>query len=309
MKIKDLFELWIKYIKPNVKVRTFKMYEYIVNNYISQKIGDKNLSDINYNFLQNFVYELSNTKSTKTNRKLSSNTIAGIIQVLKSGFKFAVDMEFVLKNPSKKIKLPQQVEKEVKALNREEQKTLETYCINHSTKNYIGIIVSLYTGIRLGELLALRWDDIDFDKKIMKIQKTRYQIIIDGKYTNIIDNPKTKKSNRIIPLPCKLIKMLLKYKKISKSQFVISNKKGEMVDVRSYQRTFSSILAKCNLKHYGYHSLRHTYATRALELGVDIKTLSELLGHSSVTITLNRYTHSLMEHKTKIMNKICSLLK
>ena len=124
----------------------------------------------------------------------------------------------------------------------------------------------------------------------------------------VIDKPKTKKSNRIIPLPDKLINLLQLTKNKSTSDYILSTKTNNMVDIRSYQRTFESILNKCGIKHYNFHCLRHTFATRALELGMDIKTLSEILGHTNVAITLNRYAHSLLEYKIQEMNKISSLL-
>ena len=98
------------------------------------------------------------------------------------------------------------------------------------------------------------------------------------------------------------------HKNNSKSNYVISTRNNTIVEVRSYQRTFDSILSKCNIKHYNYHALRHTFATRALELGMDIKTLSEILGHTNVSITLNRYAHSLLDYKIQEMNKVSSLL-
>ena len=109
-------------------------------------------------------------------------------------------------------------------------------------------------------------------------------------------------------MPDKLINLLILHKNNSKSDYLISTRNNTIVEVRSYQRTFDSILFKCHIKHYNYHCLRHTFATRALELGMDIKTLSEILGHTNVSITLNRYAHSLLDYKIQEMNKVSSLL-
>lgn len=204
--------------------------------------------------------------------------------------------------------MPQVQEKEVQALSRDEQKTIEEYCLMNTKQNYLGIIICLYTGIRLGELLALSWNDIDFDNKLLHIKKTSYTSKVNGKNTIIIDTPKTKKSNRIIPIPDKLLVLLEIQKRASSSNYIITTKQNKMVETRSYQRTFQSILNKCGIKHYNFHCLRHTFATRALELGMDIKTLSEILGHTNVAITLNRYAHSLLEYKVQEMNKIGALL-
>ena len=309
MKVKKLFEMWLnKYVKPSVKIRTYNKYESVVNSYIIPVIGELELSECNCAFIQDYVCKLLNMNSFKSNKPLATNTVYGIVQVLKQGFKLALELEVIVKDPTLKIKLPQAIEKEIQALTREEQKIIENYCLSNPKSNYLGIIISLYTGIRLGELLALTWDDIDFDKKLMTIKKTSYSTKIEGKYVIVVDKPKTKKSNRIIPLPDKLINLLILHKNNSKSDYLISTRNNTIVEVRSYQRTFDSILFKCHIKHYNYHCLRHTFATRALELGMDIKTLSEILGHTNVSITLNRYAHSLLDYKIQEMNKVSSLL-
>lgn len=309
MKVKELFEIWlIKYVKPSVKVRTYNKYESIVNGYIIPFIGEEFLKDFNSVLIQDYVCELLNINSLKYNKPLATNTIYGIIQVLRQGFKLALELELIIKDPTLKIKLPQTTEKEIQALTRSEQKTIENHCLSNRKSNYIGIIICLYTGIRIGELLALTWDNIDFDKKILVIKKTSYSAKIEGKYVIVVDKPKTKNSNRIIPLSDKLINLLIVLKNNSKSEYVISTRNNTIVEIRSYQRTFASILLKCNIRQYNYHALRHTFATRALELGMDIKTLSEILGHANVSITLNRYAHSLTDYKIQEMNKLSDLL-
>ena len=309
MKVKELFELWLeKYIKPTVKIRTYNKYESVVKGYIIPLIGEVKLMECNCAVVQDYVCKLLGMNCIKSNTPLATNTIYGIVQVLKQGFKLALELELIIKDPTLKVKLPPATEKEVLALTREEQKSIENYCLSNPKSNYIGIIISLYTGIRLGELLALTWDNIDFDKKLMIIKKTSYSAKIEGKYVIVVDKPKTKKSNRIIPLPDKLINLLIAHKNNSKSDYLISTRNNTIVEVRSYQRTFDSILSKCHIKHYNYHCLRHTFATRALELGMDIKTLSEILGHTNVSITLNRYAHSLLDYKIQEMNKVGILL-
>ncbi|MDE7100543.1 MAG: site-specific integrase, partial [Anaeroplasmataceae bacterium] len=160
----------------------------------------------------------------------------------------------------------------------------------------------------LGELLALTWEDVDFTKKYLYVKKTSYTLSQNNKRIIVIDTPKTKKSIRVIPLPDKLLNLLSIYKNNSNCKYIIHTYKNKMVETRSYQRTFDSVLRKCKIKHYNFHCLRHTFVTRALELGIDIKTLSEILGHTNVSITLNRYAHSLLEYKIEQMNKIAQIL-
>ena len=309
MKVKELFELWLhKYVKPSVKIRTYIKYEMVVNSYIIPIIGELKITKCNCANMQDYVCKLLDMNSFKSNRPLATNTVCGIVQVLKQGFKLALELELISKDPTLKIKIPQTVEKEIQALTREEQKIIENYCLSNPKSNYIGVVITLYTGIRLGELLALTWDNIDFEKKLLIVKKTSYSAKIEGSYVIVIDKPKTKRANRIIPLSDKLINLLIIHKNNTKSDFIISTRNNTIVEVRSYQRTFDSILSKCGLKHYNYHALRHTFATRALELGMDIKTLSEILGHANASITLNRYVHSLLDYKIQAMNKVSSLL-
>ena len=309
MKVKELFDIWLnKYCKLSLKIRSFNKYDNFINLHINPILGEYEITEITSDILQDFISLKLKEGNLKTKGPLSSNTVFGIASVLKQGFKFALMQDLIIKDPTLSLKLPQATEKEVQALTRDEQKTIEEYCLKHNKSNYLGIIICLYTGIRLGELLALTWDDINFEDKLLYIKKTSYTSKVNGKNQIIIDKPKTKKSNRIILIPDKLLVLLQIQKRASLCDYIIATKQNKMVETRSYQRTFESILSKCGIKHYNFHCLRHTFATRALELGMDIKTLSEILGHTNVAITLNRYAHSLLDYKIQEMNKIGTLL-
>lgn len=234
----------------------------------------------------------------------STNTIKGIVSVLKQALKLAITLEFVDKEYCSNLKMPSSEEKEISVFNKKEQLVIESFCLNHKKRNYMGIVICLYTGIRLGELLALTWDDIDFNSNLLTINKTSYSSKVNGKTQIIVDKPKTKKSNRVIPLPNQLFKLLKIIKKESNSKYVITTRNLGMVGNRSYQRTFKFILKKVNVPYRNFHSLRHTFATNAIELGMDVKTLAEILGHTNAMITLNRYSHSLLNYKIEMMNKL-----
>ncbi len=308
MKLNEWLDSWLnKYQKTTIKLRTYLKYLDIIQKHINPILGEYELEGLTSNILQDFVLYKLNNGNLITKGKLSDNSVISIVSLLKLALRQAVFLGVSSVEYTAHIKMPTIKEKEVTAFNRQEQQKLENYCLN-SKRNYIGIIICLYTGIRLGELLALTWNDIDFDKRLLKINKTVYTITKDGKNEAYIDKPKTKQSNRIIPLPKQLIDVLRKNKKISTSNYIISTKNGGVVQNRSYQKTFKSILRKCNIPYKNFHSLRHTFATRALELGMDVKTLSEILGHKNSIITLNRYSHSLLEHKFEFMNKVGKLL-
>ena len=172
-----------------------------------------------------------------------------------------------------------------------------------------GVVLCLYTGLRIGELLALEWSDIDFQKGIISVSKSCHDGKDEnGKFARITDTPKTETSEREIPFPKQLIPYLRNLKKDSKSVYVVASDSDKLISVRAYQRSFELFLKRIHIPHKGFHSLRHTFATRALECGMDVKTLSEILGHKNANVTLNRYVHSLMEHKREMMNRLGKLL-
>lgn len=298
MKLKELLELWLeRYIKHTIKIRTYNRYKSICELHLIKDLGGYELDELKPNVLQDFLLK-------KIDNKYSTNTIKGIVSVLKQALRLAITLEFVDKEYCSNLKMPSSEEKEISVFTKKEQLVIESFCLNHKKRNYIGIVICLYTGIRLGELLALTWDDIDFNSNLLTINKTSYSAKVDGKTQIIVDKPKTKKSNRVIPIPNQLVKLLKIIKKESNSKYVITTRNSGMVGNRSYQRTFKFILKKVNVPYRNFHSLRHTFATNAIELGMDVKTLAEILGHTNAMITLNRYSHSLLNYKIEMMNKL-----
>ena len=298
MKLKELLELWLeRYMKHTIKIRTYNRYKSICELHLIKDLGEYELDELKPNVLQDFLLK-------KIDNKYSTNTIKGIVSVLKQALRLAITLEFVDKEYCSNLKMPSSEEKEISVFTKKEQQVIESFCLNHKKRNYIGIVICLYTGIRLGELLALTWDDIDFNSNLLTINKTSYSAKVDGKTQIIVDKPKTKKSNRVIPLPNQLVKLLKIIKKESNSKYVITTINLGMVGNRSYQRTFKYILKKVNVPYRNFHSLRHTFATNAIELGMDVKTLAEILGHTNAMITLNRYSHSLLNYKIEMMNKL-----
>lgn len=309
MKLEELLDLWLnRYEKVSLKTRSYNKYTYFIKLHINPKLGNYELSKLSSPMLQEFMIQKLNHGNLRNQQSLSVNTVLSMLSILKQALKLAFLLHLIPTNPAASIKLPIGREKEILALTREEQKNIEQYCLKSKKKNYLGILICLYTGIRLGELLALTWKDVDLEKKLLFIKKTTYTAKVNGKNKIVIDQPKTKKSIRIIPISDSLLQLLKAYKDKNKSIYIIHTYQNKIVETRAYQRTFQSILRKCHIKHYNFHCLRHTFVTRALELGVDVKTLSEILGHTNVTITLNRYAHSMMDYKMEQMNKIGMLL-
>lgn len=304
MKYIDWLIQWLEnYIRPSVKVRTYERYKLIIEQHIKDKIGGMELDALSPLVLQSFITELLQNGNRKTGKGLSANSVNAVISVIQSSLKTAHLLGLTTEYTADKLKRPKLKEKPVECFTLAEQKQIEQAILNGKKDKLYGILLCLYSGLRIGELIALQWSDIDFAKGILTVSKSCH----DGKDSLVSDEPKTTTSRRVIPLPKQLLPILKGIKKKSHSPFVVSAN-GKPVSVRSYQRSFELLLKKLKISHKGFHSLRHTFATRALECGMDVKTLSEILGHKNPTVTLNRYAHSLMEYKADMMNKLGKLL-
>lgn len=299
---------WLNnYVRPSVKIRTYERYSKICALHIIPTLGNIPLDKITAIDLQSLVTALLTSGNNKNGKSLSANSVNTVISVIKNSLKTARLLGLTSQYVADKIRRPKTMEKQVDCFTLCEQKKIEKYVLNHKKDKLFGIILSLYTGLRIGELLALTWNDIDFQKSMLSVTKTCYDGTQNGTHARIIDTPKTPHSRRIIPIPKQLLPLLKSLKKRSKCNYVIADG-TKPVFVRSYQRTFELLLKKLGIAHKGFHSLRHTFATRALECGMDVRTLSELLGHKNPTITLTRYAHSLLDHKTDMMNRLGKLL-
>lgn len=309
MKTKNWLETWLnKYVKHTVKLRTFERYNYNIEKHINPILGELELCELSASVLQDFILHKLEKGNLKTGGPLANNSVIGIVNIIKGALSTAVSLEIIDKESTNKIKLPTPTEKPIDAFEKQDQQKIEQYCLNSKKFNHFGIVLCLYTGLRIGELLAPTWDDIDFTNGLMKVDKEAYRYKQNGVWHTIIDKPKTKSSIRIIPLSKTLLFKLKEIKKKSGYEHIISTNKNTIVDTRSYQKTYERILRKLNIPYKNFHSLRHTFATRAVELGIDVKSLSEIMGHKNPTVTLQRYTHSLLSYKSEMMNKMGKML-
>ena len=304
MLYKEWLSEWLEnYVKTSVKARTYEKYADIVRVRLLHALGDYELNDLPPFIVQRYITELLHHGNLKNDEGLSANTVNLIIAVIQSSMETAYSIGLTDEYKMDKIKRPRAQEKQVTCFSSSEQKKIEQAVLTDKRSKMIGILICLYTGLRVGELLALEWTDIDFSKNELKVCKTCY----DKGRSRITTVPKTTSSVRVIPIPKQLVPILKQLKKQGESQYVISEN-GAYLSIRSYQRSFELLLKRLGISHQGFHSLRHTFATRALECGMDVKTLSEILGHKNATVTLNRYAHSLMDHKREMMNRLGKFL-
>ena len=305
MTLNKLCYEWLEtYQKDHIKVQTYVRYRCIINNYIKDFIGNKEIKRFDRRSVQEYMTWLKNYQSPRTGKKLSSSTVNMCLTVLKMVFGYAVDVEILKSDPTLKVRgATNNKTSKVKCFTVEEQAKIEEYIEGLEGDEQKGIILDLYTGLRIGELMALTWNDIDFDSGILNINKTVYTSLDEnGNWRTITDSPKTRTSNREIPLSDDMLLMLMEMKERSNSEFILSHEDGEPISQRLYRWRFNKMLDDLGIRHLNFHALRHTFATRAIESGMDVKTLSEILGHSNAAVTLNVYTHSMTAHKRQMMN-------
>lgn len=294
IKISDLTTIWLRHIKQRVKPATYQKYESICRNHINNDLGNALLTNITRASIDTFA-----ENKLLSNEKLSVKTVNDILIVLGLIFKFAEE-EYKTQMP--RISFIREEKKEARVLSNEEQNQLIEYLIKDIDIYKFGALFTLFTGIRIGELCALKWEDIT--ENSVTINKTMQRLKDEKGGTQIvIGSPKSESSKRVIPLPTPILPYIKQFRK--PSGYVLSTNKHIHSEPRIMQQKFEKITNKCNLQNVTFHTLRHTFATRCIEAGFDVKTLSEILGHTDIKTTLNRYVHSSFELKQLNMEKLC----
>lgn len=313
IKFRDVLFLWLNNNRIKLKDQTYAKYLYLIENHIIPKLGSTSIKRIDCVTINTFLCDKSRSGRLDGKGGLSSSYLQTIYFIVKSTLEFAVREGYrtpVLGEIIKPSKKGRKTELEVLTL--QEQCDLEKCLLTTTLDRAIGIFLSLYMGLRIGEVCGLKWEDIDFEAHTIHIRHTVERISnIEGHHNEkktilALCDVKSITSNRIIPIPTNIFPLLIQCRK--DNGFVIKGKTYEYTDPRTYQNSFHKCLVSCNIRSINYHALRHTFATRCIEAGVDIKTLSEMLGHASVNITLNTYVHSSLEHKRKqieLLNSIC----
>lgn len=306
--IKEVITQWLNSSKSIHKGATEVKYEYLIEKHIIPELGDVPLSSVTSSLLTNFMNRKLEHGSLNSKGTLSPSYVRSIMSVVVSVLQYAVN-EGMCQPLNINLQKPCIDKRDLEVLSAFDQNRLESALIHNIDETKLGILISLNTGLRIGEVCALSWDDIDFERQIFHIRSTvaRVKSMDSGVNSKlIIDKPKTKSSLRDIPIPSKLLTILVSMKKQSKGKYVVSAE-NSFVSPRTYEYRYHKILDEYNIPSVNYHTLRHTFATRCIEVGVDVKTLSEILGHANVSITLNTYVHSSMELKRQQLEKLSIL--
>lgn len=292
--LNDGIDEWLVQKKLIVKESTYARYYSIVNVHIRPVLGNIKLSYLTYDKIVRFI---NIQTESRENKILTNRTIRDIVVVLKQILNYlGIYYKIISPKPEKK---------EISILMKEEQRKLEEYLMAHIKPNYLGILLSLYAGLRIGEVCALRWKDIDLEERKIHINHTIMRIqdsTTIHKTKIIMGEPKTVQSKRTIPIPSCLLSILKKLKSLDED-YVLTNTE-HFIEPRTYYNHYLKVLRSLKIENHKYHTLRHTFATRCIELGFDPKTLCEILGHADIKITLSLYVHPSDDMKIKSMEKL-----
>lgn len=294
----DWFSEWMHVLRSSVKPSTYAVYERYFNNHIKPFMGELYMTALSTDIIQRFI---------DSREGLSPTSVKGIFLFLKSGLSAAEEKQLI-KDIWSGVRLPKRSEKGlIRVFSKSEQRDLENAVASSGNPNDIGILICLYTGLRIGELCGLMWEDINFKASVLSVRRTVQRISInqgEKKTSVVIMPPKSISSLRDIPIPRMLMGILSEHKRLYGGSKYVINNEGRMIEPRYYQYRFAKILKNANIKPAKFHTTRHTFATRALESGMDIKTLSEILGHADAVITMKRYAHSSDEQKRCCIEKL-----
>ena len=301
--IREIAEAWKEYKRPYVKQSTTAAYVLILENHVLPEFGDND--SLHEHDVQAFVLK-------KIERGLSVKSVKDILIVLKMVMKFGVKNEWMT-HYEWDIKYPANNQpKELEVLSVANHKKILDYVQHNFTFMSLGIYISLSTGLRIGEICALKWSDINVADGTITVQRTIERIyVVEGgkKHTQLVINtPKTVNSCREIPMSKELLAMVKPMKKVVNGDFYVLTNEDKPTEPRTYRNYYNRLMEKLDIPKLKYHGLRHSFATRCTEAGCDYKTVSVLLGHSNISTTLNLYVHPNMEQKKRCINKMLKSL-
>lgn len=303
----DVLDAWMQSTRINVKESTYARYTFIVNNHIRPLLGSYHISMISTQLIESIIDQKLKSGNLKNGKPLSPKTVTDILTIIKSTMGYARYNDIRVICNLSKITIKKK-DKEMRVLSKVEQDALVRNLLEEIDLYKFGVLLSLYTGIRIGELCALQWEDIDLHTYTLSIRKTMQRIPesnvgATAKTKVIITEPKSACSIRDIPLPTFIVNIAKPFSSHPKA-YILSGDRNHYIEPRTMQNHFKQYIKESNIGKANFHSLRHTFATRCVEVGFEIKSLSEVLGHSNVNITLNKYVHSSFDLKYDNINRL-----
>lgn len=302
--ISQIADLWKEEKRQFVKKSTFAAYSLIVETHLQPAFG--NLTAVTEKDVQDFVLQ-------KLNGGLSQKTIKDMLIVLRMILKFGAKKNYCVYAPIDVIFPTDRERQELEVLSITNQKKIMRFVEDNFTFRNLGIFICLSTGIRIGEICALTWDDIDTENGVIHIRKTIQRIYIREKGIKktelLIDTPKTATSMRDIPMIKDLYEILKPLKKVVNNDYFVLTNEATPTEPRTYRNYYKKLLDKLGIPPIKFHGLRHSFATRCIESKCDYKTVSVILGHSNISTTLNLYVHPNYEQKKKCIDKMFRKIK
>ena len=295
---------WLQLNRNKVKESSYVKYCTNIEKHIKPAIGEYSVQAVNSIVIENFSNRLLTEKS------LAPKTVRDILSQLKSILQYAhksiPGIELV------EIVYPKLQKQKMRVLSREEQRFFVQYLIVDLDPCKFGVLFSLLTGLRIGEICALKWKDISIPDRYVSISSTMQRLRNTdsdqtAKTSIRVSSPKSDSSVRVIPLSDYLVDLCSQWPEMDPEAYVLTGEPDKFIEPRMLQYRLAKYTKDCNLEGVHYHVLRHTFATRCVEVGFEIKSLSEVLGHSSPRITLERYVHSSMELKRDNMKKLSAI--
>ncbi len=304
-KFSEVAYLWLGDMRGTVKEGTFARYSRIAEKYLLPELGGKKVTRMDGRLLTFFIKELSVSGGTDGGG-LSSKTVSDIVCVLKAIIRFGSIMGYPFPHTGT-LAVPKKQYVPTEILPEESRLLLERRLWAAEDLVSVGILLALYTGMRIGELCGLRWEDIDLEHGTVQIRRTVERIDdpnegAQSKTKVIVSDPKTEKSYRVIPLPRPLGEHLKPWKRQDSCYLLTGTEKP--TEPHAFYLRYKTVLRKCGAGDHSFHALRHTFATRCVEHGFDTKTLAEILGHQSITTTMSLYVHPTMEQKRRQMERL-----
>ena len=304
---------WLyEYKQGNVKQKTFQGYETFVRFHLFPAFEKIKLKNLSTDHVQRLI-------NTKLKEGLSGRTVRYMRSTLHNALNQAIQNGLLIRNVAEAVKISEKAQKERRILSPQEQQSL-IQALEGERKGFM-ILLDLFTGLRCGELLGLRWGDVDIENKTITVRQNIQRLYgEDGKSHLIIDTPKTKNSIRTIPLLSEIVDKLQKHQtrqvqeRLLAGQSWVDNnlvfctEQGKPYDPRNLQTFLDRITDKINMSHVNTHALRHAFATRALEQGISLKAVSDILGHSSIKVTADIYSHTSLEYMENEMQKLRSII-
>ena len=299
-------DFWLMSIKSSVKESTWIKYRNTLNCQIIPRIGMKNISTIDYETVLGICSDML-ASGRDAGEGLSSKTVSDALSIIKVIIKYADRMKFITDRTALDVSVKLK-SSQLRVFSHVEERLLFEYLSKELDCTNLGILICMFTGIRIGELCSLMWEDISLESNTIHIHRTMQRIQTpegSSKTKILIAEPKSQCAVRAIPVAKTLRDFLELYQNVE--GYVLTGKRDIFVEPRTMQNRYKAILKTCGISNANFHTLRHTFATRCIEVGFDIKSLSEILGHANVNITLNRYVHPSMELKQKNMDKLSCL--